>query len=380
MGQIESEGDRRKRPYGVLGALVLILAIESTVARHAMDFTTAARFEWRYSRQAATREAPGCSVLGLGTSMTKLGLYPSVVERESGRRTYNLASIAGRLPGSFFLLRRALDAGARPDSVVLEVHPTYLATSFREGLTAWPDLLGPAECLDLAWSARDASFFLATCLARALPSLGARQEIRAAILATLRGEVGSTRSQTLPFLRNLTRNSGAFVHRRDTPYQGEVIPFLEAMYLNPHWASDPINEGYLRRVLDLCSSRGIRVYWLIPPMVPALQGRREQLGLEAAYNRFVERFLRSYPEMVVLDGRRSGYEAQVFMDAAHLDLPGATIFSAEVGRALRAGRELTQGRSRWVDLPAYRDRPIDAPLEEIMKSYQAVVESGVLKR
>jgi hypothetical protein len=345
-----------------------------------MDLTSPPRFEWIQSREAAEREARDCSVLSFGTSQTKLGLYPAVVDRESGLRTYNLACCAGRPPGSYFLLRRALNAGARPEAILLEVHPTYQAWSFRFGLTNWPDLLDPFECLELAWSARDASFFLATCLPRALPSLGARAEIRNAILALLRGEAGSLRPHTLPYRRNLAENRGAFVHRRTEPYLGEVVPFLEMMYLGPNWTSDALNESYLRRLLDLCSSRGIRVYWLIPPMAPALQARREQLGPDAAYTRFLERIRRDYPELVVLDGRRSGYDASLFMDAAHLDLPGAAAFSGEVGRAMRADRDSTRDRPRWVNLPAYRDRPIQAPLEEIMTSYQAVAKSGTLKR
>ncbi len=71
----EPRGDRRGWPFGLLGSLVLIVMVEASVARHELDFTTPARLEWRQSRQAASEKAPGCSVLGLGTSMTKLALY-----------------------------------------------------------------------------------------------------------------------------------------------------------------------------------------------------------------------------------------------------------------------------------------------------------------
>jgi hypothetical protein len=220
----QSEGDRRRWASGLFGAIGLILAIEAVLATREVDFTTPPRLEWRQSRWAAARRAPACAVLGLGTSMTKLGLFPAVIERESGLRAYNLASCAGRLPGSYYLLRRALKAGARPEAVVLEVHPTYLATPYREGLVAWPDLLDPAEALDLAWAARDVSFFGATTLARLLPSLNARAEIRGAVLAAFRGESASTRSMILPHQRNLSRNEGAFVRRNEVPYRGEVSP------------------------------------------------------------------------------------------------------------------------------------------------------------
>ena len=380
MSERERRGDRRKVPSGVLGALALILAVEAAVARHEVDFTAPPRMEWRQSHRAATREARDCAVLGLGTSMTKLGLFPSVLERESGFRAFNLAACAGRLPGSYYLLRRALGAGARPEAIVLEVHPTYLAVPFQEGLVAWPDQLDPAECLDLAWTASDATFFAATTLARALPTLGARAEIRAAILASFRGEAGLSRSNTLSHLRNLATNAGAFVRRREHPYNGEVTPHLEGMYLNPNWSCDRLNERYLRRILDLCSARGIRVYWLIPPLAPTLQARREQLGLDAAYTRFTKRIQRAYPDVIVLDTRRSGYDSPVFWDAAHLDIPGAVTLSAEVGRILRPEPGPSAGKSRWIDLPTYRYRPIEAPLEEFARSARVISESSTLVR
>jgi hypothetical protein len=366
----------RRGPWGLLGAFCLILAIESTVAHHAHELTTPPRLEWRESRRAAGAEARNCQILGLGTSMTKLGFYPSVVERESGLRTYNLASCAGRLPGSYFLLRRVLDGGANPEAVVLEVHPSYLAIPFQEGLVAWPDLLGPAESLELAWTARDPSFFASTTLARYLPTLAARPEIRAAILDRLRGEVGSIQSLLLAHQRNLDHNAGAFVQRRATPYQGEVTPYLAGMYLNPAWSADRVNVIYLRRLLDLCKSRRIPVYWLIPPLVPELQARRESVGLEEAYNRFARRIQRSYPDLTILDARKSGYQPPVFSDAAHLDFPGAVAMSAEVGRIVKAGRV---GGSRWIDLPAYHEQPVEPRLEDIAQSIRATNEAGIIR-
>jgi hypothetical protein len=371
---------RRGWPAGLIGALALIAGVEAFVAAHEMDFTTSARMEWKQSRKAATERAPGCAVLGLGTSMSKLGLYSSVVERESGRRAYNLAYCAGRIPGSYYLLRRAIEAGARPEAILLEVHPTYVALPFQDGLTAWPDLLEPADCLDLAIEARDATFFASTMLSRALPSLNARAEIRAAVVAAFRGLPNGNRMATMPLVRNLDQNAGAFVHRRETPYNGEITPHLANIYLQPYWSCDRLNERYLRRLLELCASKDIQVYWLIPPMIPSLQFLREQIGRDGAYTAFVKKMQGKYPGMVVLDARHSGYQHPVFFDAAHLDYPGAVTFSAEVGRILRASLPPAIGDPRWVDLPAYRDRAIDAPLEDMAQSSKAVEASATIRR
>ena len=56
-------------------------------------------------------ESPGCDLLCLGDSLIKHGLFPGVIEEETGRRTVNLS--AARAPAllTYFFLRRALDAG-----------------------------------------------------------------------------------------------------------------------------------------------------------------------------------------------------------------------------------------------------------------------------
>ncbi len=372
--------DRRGWPAGLLGALALIAAVETFVAGHELDFTTPGRMEWRQSRKAATERAPSCAVLGLGTSMSKLGLYSTVVERESGRRAFNLSYCAGRIPGSYYLLKRAIEAGARPEAILLEVHPTYLAMPYHDGMSAWPDLLEPADCLELAWEAHDPTFFASTMLARALPSLNARPEIRAALLAAFKGQANANRGANSPLVRNLDKNAGAFVHRRESPFNGEIPPYLAGIYLQPTWSCDSLNERYLRWMLDLCASHEIQVYWLIPPLIPSLQALREQIGHDGAYTQFVRRMQGKYPGVVVLDGRKSGYPYPVFFDAAHLDYQGAVSFSAEVGRILKASLPPAVGDPRWIDLPAYRDRAIDAQLEDIAQSSKAIAEAATIRR
>jgi hypothetical protein len=371
---------RRGWPAGLIGALALIAAVEAFVASHELDFTTSSRMEWRQSRLDSTRRAPECGVLELGTSMAKLGLYSSVVEKESGLRAYNLACSAGRIPGSYYLLKRALDAGARPRAVILEVHPTYMEMPFQDGTVAWADLLEPLDCLDLAYEARDASFFARTMLAHFLPSYNARFEIRASILGAFKGETSLTRWLNQGLLRNLDRNAGAVVNRRDAPYYGEITQHLGNLYLQPTWKSNRFNERYLRRILALCTSKQIQVFWLIPPFVPTLQALREQIGHDAAYTFFAETVRRDYPGVIVLDGRHSGYQPPVFFDAAHLDYPGAVAFSAEVGRIVKTGLERPTELPRWVPIPLYRDRAIDTPLEDMAQSAKAMEESAKVRR
>jgi len=365
---------------GLLGSLVLIALVEAFVSARELDFTTPARMEWKLSRRASTVRASDCEVLGLGTSMSKLGLYPSVIERESGRRGFNLACCAGRIPGSYYLLKRAIEAGARPEAVLLEVHPTYLEMPFQEGLVAWPDLLEPGDCLDLAWRSGDPTFFASTMLSRLLPSLNSRAEIRAAILGALRDQASLNRKANTPLVRNLEKNDGAFVNRRGVPFDGAISPYLAEIYLQPHRSVNRLNEEYLRRLLDLCQSKQIQVYWLIPPFAPTLQALREQVGHDLAYTRFTQRIQQDYPSLVVLDARRSDYQPSVFFDAAHLDYQGAVAYSAEVGRILKAGLAKATVTARWVPVPPYRDPGGDAPLEDMAQSARVLEEAAKVRR
>src|SRR5439155_15786023 len=122
----------------------------------------------------------------------------------------------------------------------------------------------------------------------------------------------------------------------------------------PAWACHPLNAGYVRRFLSLAARHGISVYWVIPPMTPEVHARREREGQEALYTRFVRETQAQFPNVTVLDGRRSGYGLSVHTDPLHLDHQGALAFSLDVAD-LMARRP--PGRSpipQWVDLPAYR--------------------------
>jgi len=374
MGVDVPRGPGRGRwPGGFLGMLLLVVLIERSLAGRALDFTRPEYWDWRTAGHAAKKIAPGCGLLCFGTSMTQQGLLPCVLKDHSGRRARNLAVCAGQAPGSYFLLRRALEAGAKPAAVLVEFHPQYLAEGHWGAVRFWPDLLDARDGLDLAWATRDAEFFATTALARQLPSVKDRFQIRDCIRAAVRGESASTASATLIFNRNRNRNEGALVMPRNPGFRGEIAPHFRAGFLPDSWHCHPTNAAYVRRFLDLAAAHHITVYWVIPPLSPNLQSAREQKGLDAAFTRFTRSFQAHSPNLVVLDARHSGYALDVFTDAAHLDGRGACTLSADVGDLLRvdAGKDEPES-ARWIDLPAYRDRPPVAPPEDLAASRVAV--------
>ena len=324
-------------PWGLLGLLVLMLASERYVARRSLDFTRPEYWDWKLSGHAARHKAPKCQVLCFGTSRVQQALVPQVIQERSGLRAWNLSSCWGQAPAYYYLLRRALAAGAKPSAVIVEYHPQCLAGDYWQAVRFWPELLGPREGLDLAWTARDAEFLATTVLAHWFPSIRDRFQIRTNVLAALRGETaGDLAWTTLTIVRNKNKNRGALVASKNSKYQGDIAIPMAAGFLPESWTCDPVNEVYIRRLLDLAQARGITVYWLIPPVTPALQARREQKGLDALYTQFARGFLDRYANLVVLDAQRSGYGASVFLDPAHLDRLGACTLSADVGDLLRA--------------------------------------------
>ena len=114
-------------PWGLLGMLALMAASERYVKRHTLDFTRPEGWNWRMSGWAARREATQADVLCLGTSRAQQAIVPQVIEERSGMRAWNLATCWGQAPAYYYLLKRALEAGARPKAVVVEYHPQCLA-------------------------------------------------------------------------------------------------------------------------------------------------------------------------------------------------------------------------------------------------------------
>jgi hypothetical protein len=230
----------------------------------------------------------------------------------------------------------------------------------------WSNVLGPRDLLDLAREARDARFFALVVLNQNLPSFSYRHGLRRALLAALEGRPGSRLLENLTNLRNYNRNKGAYVKGKNPEFHGQVATMCKRALLGDHWACDPLKARYVSRFLGLAAANGIRVYWLIPPFSPALQAGRERTGRDADYTRFVQSF-RRYPNLVVLDGRYSGYDDSAFLDSCHIDSDGAYAYSKDVADAVRR-----PVGPRRVALPAYRKQPIDVPVETSHESVAAV--------
>jgi len=342
--------------------MALVASIEWLVAGHLPDLTTNSASSWSWSSWAAGKELGRADILCFGDSLVKFGVVPSVIERRLGRPAGNLALLQGVPAASYFLLRRSLDAGARPlalivDGELLERRPSDLGLD-----RVWPELASLGEGAEVAWLARDPDFFAAFALARTLNSVRARREIRGQVAQALRGEAGSLRHAYYRDRWNWDSNRGGFLIPT-TPHAPEDLPEV----LGPlgeqavAWSGQPDNVAFLEKFLGLANSRGIPVFFLLPPTHPGYQRANERNGHEATFLKFVRDLQGRHHSVCVIDGRHSGYDASSFFDLVHLNRRGAIAFTSAVSEILadRLARP-SAPRPGWAELPMFRE-PVQAP-------------------
>jgi hypothetical protein len=372
-------------PLGFIGMLGLILVVEYSVASHALEFTgNQALLDWRTTGQAVSgEEVRRSEVLCFGDSLVKHGLFPRILEASLGRPAFNLALPAAQAPASYFLLRRALEAGAEPKALVVDFHSMPLLFPPRMSAAYWPELLTARELVELSWVAGDPRLFTLTALAKTLPSVKDCRAIRAEVLASLRGQMRPGTELYPVYLRNWRVNRGTVVlPPRESPAsvveRGAKADNAAKGPGTARWVAHWVNSLYVRRFLDLAAARGIAVFWLLPPTSPTFQARSEQNGVDAGCAAFVRETQAGYTNVVVIDGRRAGYRPEVFLDLTHLDSRGASTLSQAVASHIGsylAGIEPAP-TTRWIALTPYRVRTDEISLEDLDQSMTTMRASG----
>jgi hypothetical protein len=361
-------------PLSLIGMLVIVVAGERYVARHRWEFSTIWASSWHRTGSVAVREAARCDVLAFGDSLVKHGVLPHVLEQRLGLRAYNLAEFNGEAPTSYFLFRKALAAGARPMAVFLDGE--LLEDNPLARTRLWPELIDMRETIELAAKARDADFFASVALARALPSVKDRYEIRAEVLAALGGEFGPSKFVIFPHLRNWAENRGAHVvPSRSVTQESDNIRrlLIETNYLPATWTPNYLNAYYISQFVKLAAERQIPVYWLWPPVHPEVQARRARGGRDAVYAQFVRRLADKFPNLVVIDGRDAGYVASAMYDATHLNKTGACAYTESLAEILAKGPYKGVAiEERWIPLPHFQDRAVTTPVEDLEESILAM--------
>jgi hypothetical protein len=359
-------GPRARLPWGLIAAVALVSCVEGFVARNAPEFSDPSIEGNRFADLKSAEAAPGCDLLCFGDSQAKFGVAPRIVEARSGMRGYNLAIVGGQPVASFALLRRALDSGARPRAILLDSKANILASDVHWTARNLASLLRPRDAFELAVAAREASLFATLMAGHYLPSIRLRDGVRSAVRHALDGRASGAATTVAGVWRNWSTNAGAMINAPRPAAWGGIHPGEVPIFYSANWRHNPVNTLYLRRFLALARSRGIPVYWLLFPIAPEVQARREQLGLDGAYVQFVLRLQAEFANLKVIDGRHARYERTVLIDSGHLDVRGASAFSTALAEVLRRDRAAPASESRWALLPDYR--PAASTLEDMEQS------------
>jgi hypothetical protein len=371
--------------------LGLVLLVEREVASYHRHLTTTTALNWGYVKKASESEAARSRILCLGSSLVELGVVPRVIEATTGKSTFNLAVCGGATPVSYFSLRRALEAGARPDAILMDCSEgrskrwsrAEQAEWLFQNKRHWPELLDLLDTIDLAWVSLNGDFLVTTLASRVVPSYKARFEIRSAILAGCRGEGEPSRRVLDLFRRNWWSNRGAFVVPRnpnfETKHRSESVQTPPQIVVHNGYRTNPIKTTYARRFFDLAAAQGIRVFWLVPPISAGRQQIKNETGEDQEQTLFIRQTQAKYPNVVVIDGRRLGYSIEAFADETHLAAPGAAAFSSEVAAVVRRVLDTQATGQLWVTLRARGDvdlRP-DPRLEDLHQSAIALTNGPV---
>ena len=343
-------------PRGLLGMLALVALLEGLIRQVEPAINGVEPWDWRRTGLAATEspEVRGASVLCFGDSLVKLGVQPQILQAklEGGRTAYNLALCAGRAPATNFLLRRALQAGARPEALIVDFNDSFLAESPATTLRLYSEFLRPGETRELARGMARPDFASAVFALQVLPSARNRFEIRRALreLGQGRADFAGRQANAVRLRRNWEANLGGQV----TPKVAVPFPTDPSAWhwIQPAgWTADPTNVAHLLAFFERAEAHQIPVFWLLPPLHPGYSARRAELGLDAPFDAFVAQVVARFSRVVVVDGRGAKYDPSMFIDMAHLDRDGSTRLSVDLAAVL--AENLARPGPRLVALPRF---------------------------
>jgi hypothetical protein len=388
----EVKPSRRQRPWpvGLLGMLVLVFVVEVNLPRFDSRLTPLGASNWRQTGAAARTSATHVDVLLFGDSLVKTGLLPTIFEEERGLTSYNLALLGAPPSASYFMLRRALDSGARPRAIVLDAQPSILmecapSSNPRE----WAELLSLKEAMQLAKVEHLPDVITHYVMTRYIPSVRYRFDIQKAASDLFRRTTSSSDVSWLALHdRQQDKNRGGYVNPStpgrfgpDSRPNGKVLQEEVATCYPGAWWGRPPNLAFLEKFLKLAESHEIPVFFLIPPIHPGVQSERERLGLDELYLTLIRKIQRRYRSVIVVDGRHSGFDHGLFWDAFHLGRQGATALSRGLAEVI--GTRLahpSDSDDHWVSLPTFVEPSRWVAIEDTDESIALLRDPGTIRR
>ncbi len=287
---------------GLCAALLVVCEISASWMFAHLRSNLSVRGEIRTAE--ALRSTPGGPrpVLVVGNSLVLHGIDVAAVEQGlgPGYETTKVAIVDSGYEDWLYGVMSLLDRGSRPDAVVLGISPAQLVT----------DRPPTGTTARFLWTVPNLTRY----------AIDARPGLTAAtdLLFEHVSQFFALRNQVRQDSRRLLV-PGYVEMSRDFFVRAPIAPDVHV--------DAPIAEARLRALSAACAARGVRfVYLLIPTHAP------DDADLEATLEDAGQRA--GVPVLVPLSNH--GLDPAWLLDGYHLNVAGASAFSARAGQALRA--------------------------------------------
>ncbi len=365
----------RRIPVGLLVALMVIGLVEFMIESSSLDILNEFQWNWMITSQAVFEaDAAGSEVLCFGDSQLKLALAPQIIEQRLGKSAYNFSLVGGQASASYFLLRRVIDQGHKPEMILVNYFPQFLRSSPRDAIELSPHLTNLSESLDLGLSTGNPELLGAFVTRTLLPVARNRLNLRAMTVSCLTGDDPSRRYNKGFFHRNWRVNRGG--QMMPPTFDSSDYDFNQWRALNyPDTQFHFIALSYVDRFLKLAGEHEIPVYWVITPVSSGLGEECRRSGFDEDYSRFMKAILKRYSHVVILDSRTVDYPESAFFDPHHLAIDGAVAFTEAVCAILMSHAETRHQTTRHYYISEYQPERIPAEIEDTNTSQRIAISN-----
>ncbi len=370
-------------PWGILGALAILILVEGAVSQHSLDLASAVTIGYTHSHQAIYTESRDSSVFAMGDSQIKAGISPRVIEKRSGRKTFNLAINGATAPMTYYMFEQAISREPKPSAIIVDFKPTMLTIHPSIVLPGFSSEMNFGQCVDFARTMKSSSFFAQLLTHKSIRSLKERWGIRQYVSSALAGKAIDQRLANFSTLSQWSADRGANSNPVNPSIESIESPWDEGAYVHDTPVPfDILNLVYVKRFLELAEKNQIPVFWVAPPLNPKIQAKRDARGLDSTFTSLLRSSAERFQGLTVIDARRSCYPVRKFVDGAHLDREGAAIFSEGVADVLSESLRHSSDRNRWVNLPVFSPptesltSANETPIPLKVRDTQSVSKSG----
>jgi hypothetical protein len=254
----------------------------------------------------------------------------------------NLAEAAGLPAGSvqnysvpgtspvfaYYTLKREIDAGRTPATILYAPHPANLETPMVDRFVG--RLGAPAEDVDLFRHGVTLPEWLFGACCRASIAMRYREEMRVAFTEGDFGFFTTLRTPTVSVAASQTPIPATVQAANRPAFSAASFP----PQLSTPFFLDPVNRNYIGLFCDLAGSKGIVVCWVTMPVNSTFAGLAMKGQAGEDYENFLTDLAARHANVRLLHPQIEIYPDSDFADPWHLNPHGALKFSTELGVAL----------------------------------------------